>query len=141
MTTDIISNFTEFLMIILGTFVALYQIWKNIDALKKSIVSSVIYSILFILGIMKMIRIEIFWICCLKEKIKRYRLLSTLRDMNQIICDAIKDSSGENYKFLQDVNRECSLIITNLTIIKERIKEKMETETSKKDIMENGQNN
>ena len=76
-----------------------------------------------------------------KKKIQRYRLLSTLRGMNQIIFDAMKDSGNESYKFLEDVNEVCSIIINNLTIIKERVKEKMESEASKNYVMKNGNNN
>ena len=94
---QIIDNSTEILIIILSTFVGLYKVWQNFDKIKENIVMTVIYSILFIFGILKIAHINILMVIfCLKKRIKA-ELNDNISSIKNKI-DIIKNKVEENKK-------------------------------------------
>ena len=106
---QIIDNSTEILIIILSTFVGLYKVWQNFDKIKENIVMTVIYSILFIFGILKIAHINILMVIfCLKKRIKAYKMVSIMQDIDQTFSYVLEDPG--NWQFLEELNDNISSI-------------------------------
>lgn len=119
---QIIDNSTEILIIILSTFVGLYKVWQNFDKIKENIVMTVIYSILFIFGILKIAHINILMVIfCLKKRIKAYKMVSIMQDIDQTFYDILEDSG--NRQFLSELNDNISSIKNKIDIIKNKVEE------------------
>jgi len=119
---QIVDNSTAILIIILSTFVALYQVWQNLDKIKANIVCTIIYSILFILGILVIIHINILMVIfCLKKRIKVYKLVSFLQDINLTFSYALDDPGND--QFLQELNDNISSIKNKVNTIKKKAEE------------------
>ena len=119
---QIVDNSNAILIIILSTFVALYQVWQNLDKIKENIVCTIIYSILFILGILVIIHINILMVIfCLKKRIKVYKLVSFLQDINLNFSYALDDPGND--QFLQELNDNISSIKNKVNTIKKKAEE------------------
>ena len=116
---QIVDNSTAILIIILSTFVALYQVWQNFDKCKENIVSTVIYSILFTLGILGIIHIHIMMVIfCLKKRIKAYKMVSFIQDINQTFSYILEDP--KNNDFLLELNDNIPSIINKFDSFKKK---------------------
>ena len=126
---QIIDNSTEILIIILSTFVGLYKVWQNFDKIKENIVMTVIYSILFIFGILKIAHINILMVIfCLKKRIKAYKMVSIMQDIDQTFYDILEDSG--NRQFLSELNDNISSIKNKIDIIKNKVEENKKIQNS-----------
>jgi hypothetical protein len=126
---QIIDNSTEILIIILSTFVGLYKVWQNFDKIKENIVMTVIYSILFIFGILKIAHINILMVIfCLKKRIKAYKMVSIMQDIDQTFYDILEDSG--NWQFLSELNDNISSIKNKIDIIKNKVEENKKIQNS-----------
>ena len=126
---QIIDNSTEILIIILSTFVGLYKVWQNFDKIKENIVMTVIYSILFIFGILKIAHINIFMVIfCLKKRIKAYKMVSIMQDIDQTFSYVLEDPG--NWQFLEELNDNISSIKNKIDIIKNKVEENKKIQNS-----------
>jgi hypothetical protein len=126
---QIIDNSTEILIIILSTFVGLYKVWQNFDKIKENIVMTVIYSILFIFGILKIAHINILMVIfCLKKRIKAYKMVSIMQDIDQTFYDILEDSG--NRQFLSELNDNISSIKNKIDIIRNKVEENKKIQNS-----------
>jgi len=118
---QIVDNSNAILIIILSTFVALYQVWQNLDKIKENIVCTIIYSILFILGILVIIHINIMMVVfCLKKRIKAYRMVSFIQDINQTFSYIMEDP--KNNDFLIELNDNIPSILNKVDFFKKNLK-------------------
>jgi len=116
---QIVDNSNAILIIILSTFVALYQVWQNLDKIKENIVCTIIYSILFILGILVIIHINIMMVVfCLKKRIKAYRMVSFIQDINQTFSYIMEDP--KNNDFLIELNDNIPSILNKVDFFKKK---------------------
>ena len=126
---QIIDNSTEILIIILSTFVGLYKVWQNFDKIKENIVMTVIYSILFIFGILKIAHINILMVIfCLKKRIKAYKMVSIMQDIDQTFSYVLEDPG--NRQFLEELNDNISSIKNKIDIIKNKVEENKKIQNS-----------
>ena len=126
---QIIDNSTEILIIILSTFVGLYKVWQNFDKIKENIVMTVIYSILFIFGILKIAHINILMVIfCLKKRIKAYKKVSIMQDIDQTFSYVLEDPG--NWQFLEELNDNISSIKNKIDIIKNKVEENKKIQNS-----------
>jgi hypothetical protein len=126
---QIIDNSTEILIIILSTFVGLYKVWQNFDKIKENIVMTVIYSILFIFGILKIAHINILMVIfCLKKRIKAYKMVSIMQDIDQTFSYVLEDPG--NWQFLEELNDNISSIKNKIDIIKNKVEENKKIQNS-----------
>ena len=133
---QIIDNSTEILIIILSTFVGLYKVWQNFDKIKENIVMTVIYSILFIFGILKIAHINILMVIfCLKKRIKAYKMVSIMQDIDQTFSYVLEDPG--NWQFLEELNDNISSIKNKIDIIKNKVEENKKIQNSEIQINNN----
>ena len=133
---QIIDNSTEILIIILSTFVGLYKVWQNFDKIKENIVMTVIYSILFIFGILKIAHINILMVIfCLKKRIKAYKMVSIMQDIDQTFYYVLEDPG--NWQFLEELNDNISSIKNKIDIIKNKVEENKKIQNSEIQINNN----
>ena len=126
---QLVMNSNAFFIVILSTVVALYQAWQNLDTIKNNIISTIFYSIIFILAMLEFIHIHNFFICCLKKKIKIYKMISALKDIDQTFSDVLNGSEEENLECLQKIGDYLSSIIQKFDVIKKKT-EKKDTQNS-----------
>ena len=90
---------------------------------------TVIYSILFIFGILKIAHINILMVIfCLKKRIKAYKMVSIMQDIDQTFYDILEDSG--NRQFLSELNDNISSIKNKIDIIKNKVEENKKIQNS-----------
>ena len=98
---QLIVNSNAFLIIILTLIIAIYQVWQNLDKIKNNIISTIIYATIFIFGLLELFHFHSVFICCLKKKIKLYRLRKSIEDIDETFSCLLECSEDKNSNLFQ----------------------------------------
>ena len=134
----IAANSTSYILVMLGAFIALYEVWQNYEKIKKNIFLTVVYTIIFIFGIFEIINFQIVIICCsnVKKKINRLKLLLNVIEINGILEAALEDFKINDKFLASELATQFSSLIENINKIKE-MPNKRDNENSSQTIADN----
>ena len=96
-----------------------YEAWKRLEEVKNNIVATIIYAVLLILGIFEIIDIQILSLCCLKKKVLQYKILSILKDINQILSYFLDDIKNKDLILSKELEKEFSSLLRKINTIRD----------------------
>ena len=112
-------NLNLYLVLFLSFSVSLYEIWSDDNENKtKKILVSLWYLCPFILNILILLGCEIGDIFCKRKIIKQLQLLSIMKEIEEILKDAIENKNEQNMKFLEELKTLFGKIENQINSIK-----------------------
>lgn len=112
-------NLNLYLVLFLSFSVSLYEIWSDDNENKtKKILVSLWYLCPFILNILILLGCEIGDIFCKRKIIKQLQLLSIMKEIEEILKDAIENPNELNMKFLEELKTLFEKIENQINLIK-----------------------
>ena len=112
-------NLNLYLVLFLSFSVSLYEIWSVDNENKtKKILVSLWYLCPFILNILILLGCEIGDIFCKRKIIKQLQLLSIMKEIEEILKDAIENPNELNRKFLEELKTLFEKIENEINLIK-----------------------
>ena len=112
-------NLNLYLVLFLSFSVSLYEIWSDDNENKtKKILVSLWYLCPFILNILILLGCEIGDIFCKRKIIKQLQLLSIMKEIEEILKDAIENPNELNRKFLEELKTLFEKIENQINLIK-----------------------
>ena len=112
-------NLNLYLVLFLSFSVSLYEIWSVDNENKtKKILVSLWYLCPFILNILILLGCEIGDIFCKRKIIKQLQLLSIMKEIEEILKDAIENTNELNRKFLEELKTLFEKIENEINLIK-----------------------
>ena len=116
---NILRNLNLYLVLFLSFSVSLYEIWSVDNENKtKKILVSLWYLCPFILNILILLGCEIGDIFCKRKIIKQLQLLSIMKEIEEILKDAIENKNELNMKFLEELKTLFGKIENQINLIK-----------------------
>lgn len=108
-----------YLVLFLSFSVSLYEIWSDDNENKtKKILVTLWYLCPFILNILILLGCEIGDIFCKRKIIKQLQLLSIMKEIEEILKDAIENKNELNMKFLEELKTLFEKIENQINLIK-----------------------
>ena len=111
-------NLNLYLVLFLSFSVSLYEIWSDDNENTKKILVSLWYLCPFILNILILLGCEIGDIFCKRKIIKQLKLLSIMKEIEEILKDAIENPNEQNRKFLEEFKNLFGIIENEINLIK-----------------------
>ena len=112
-------NLKLYIVLFLSFSVSLYEIWSvDNENITKKILVSLWYLCPFILNILILLGCEIGDIFCKRKIIKQLQLLSIMKEIEEILKDAIENKNEQNMKFLEELKTLFEKIENEINLIK-----------------------